>query len=79
MIWDIGKYRLRARAGWYSVLIGESNIAIVPVMGGYGVDDICLGEFSPRGTRYGASRVGWLNLILLKAIERWGRGGDPET
>ena len=49
---DIGKYRLRARAGWYSVLIGESNVAIVPAIGGYGVEleDIypSLGEFSPQ-------------------------------
>ena len=38
----LGKYRLRARAGWYSVLIGESNVAIVPALaiGGYGVEDI---------------------------------------
>ena len=46
-ILDIGKYRLRARAGWYSVLIGESNVAIDPAIGGYGVEDIYLGEFSP--------------------------------
>ena len=45
---DIGKYRLRARAGWYSVLIGESNVAIDPAIGGYGVADIYLGEFSPH-------------------------------
>ena len=30
------------------MLRGESNVAIVPVMGGYGVGDIYLGEFSPR-------------------------------
>ena len=47
-ILDIGKYRLRARAGWYSVLIGESNVAIDPAIGGYGVEDIYLGEFSPQ-------------------------------
>ena len=40
--------RLRARAGWYSVLIGESNVAIDPAIGGYGVEDIYLGEFSPH-------------------------------
>ena len=47
---DIGKYRLRACAGWYSVLIGESNVAIDPAIGGYGVEDIYLGdsEFSPQ-------------------------------
>ena len=38
----------RARAGWYSVLIGESNVAIDPAIGGYGVADIYLGEFSPH-------------------------------
>ena len=47
-ILDIGKYRLRARAGWYCVLIGESNVAIDPAIGGYGVADIYLGEFSPQ-------------------------------
>ena len=36
-----------AHDGWYSVLIGESNVAIVPAIGGYGVEDIYLGEFSP--------------------------------
>ena len=33
---------------WYSVLIGESNVAIDPAIGGYGVEDIYLGEFSPH-------------------------------
>ena len=33
---DIGKYRLWACAGWYSVLIGESNVAIDPAIEGYG-------------------------------------------
>ena len=42
----MGRYRLRARAGWYSVLIGESNVAIDPAIGGYGAADIYLGEFS---------------------------------
>ena len=60
-ILDIGKYRLRARAGWYCVLIGESNVAIDPAIGGYGVADIYLREFLPhlvsckietRGVRY---------------------------
>ena len=40
--------RLRARAGWSNVLIGESNVAIDPAIGGYGVADIYLGEFSPH-------------------------------
>ena len=44
----IGRYRLRSRAGWYSVLIGESNGAIDPAIGGYGAADIYLGEFSPH-------------------------------
>jgi hypothetical protein len=30
------------------VLIGESNVAIDPAIGGYGVADIYLGEFSPQ-------------------------------
>ena len=32
-----------------SALIGESNVAIDPAIGGYGVADIYLGEFSPQG------------------------------
>ena len=44
--------QLRAGPGWYSVLIGESNVAIDPAIGapagrGYGAADIYLGEFSP--------------------------------
>ena len=38
----------RRHAGQYSVLIGESNVAIDPAIGGYGVADIYLGEFSPH-------------------------------
>ena len=30
------------------MLIGESNVAIDPAIGGYGVADIYLGEFSPQ-------------------------------
>ena len=30
------------------VAIGESNVAIYPAIGGYGVADIYLGEFSPH-------------------------------
>ena len=53
----VGKYRLRARAaGWYSITVtvlrGESNVTVatvtgilVPAIGGYGVEDIYLGEF----------------------------------
>ena len=29
-------------------MIGESNVAIDPAIGGYGVEDIYLGEFSPQ-------------------------------
>ena len=41
------------------MLIGESNVAIDPAIGGYGVADIYLGEFSPHsplpGTQAGSS------------------------
>ena len=57
-ILDIGKYRLRARAGWYSVLIGESNVAIDPAIGGYGVEDIYLGLLLVNGA-------------LLASCRRW--------
>ena len=30
------------------MLRGESNVATVPAIGGYGVEDIYLGEFSPH-------------------------------
>ena len=30
------------------MVIGESNVAIDPAIGGYGVADIYLGEFSPH-------------------------------
>ena len=30
------------------MLIGESNVAIVPAIGGYGVENIYLREFSPQ-------------------------------
>ena len=30
------------------MLIGESNVAIDPAIGGYGAADIYLGEFSPQ-------------------------------
>ena len=46
-------------AGWYNVLIGESNVAIDPAIGGYGVADIYLGEFSPHGLR----ALGGLRLL----------------
>ena len=36
------------RGGRYNVLRGESNVAIVPAIGGYGAGDIYLGEFSPQ-------------------------------
>ena len=53
-ILDIGKYRLRARAGWYCVLIGESNVAIDPAIGGYGV---AIFIFSCNCEYYGLDRV----------------------
>ena len=33
------------------LIVGESNVAIDPAIGGYGVADIYLGEFSPHYTR----------------------------
>ena len=36
------------------MLIGESNVAIDPAIGGYGVADIYLGEFPPQFWRGGA-------------------------
>jgi len=43
------------------VLIGESNVAIDPAIGGYGVADIYLGEFSPPrvngGSNYDSLKV----------------------
>ena len=64
-ILDIGKYRLRARAGWYCVLIGESNVAIDPAIGGYGVADIYLREFLPH-----------LGKQLAQVAERGAEAGD---
>ena len=63
----IGKYRLRARAGrYYSVLIGESNhVAIDPAIGGYGVADTYLGEFSPH---YPRRRSYVLSLKIFESI-----------
>ena len=83
-ILDIGKYRLRARAGWYCVLIGESNVAIDPAIGGYGVADIYLGEFSPhsRPSRLpgaaaaSSARAGFLFGVLRRPLQaRQGRQG----
>ena len=43
------------------MLIGESNVAIDPAIGGYGVADIYLGEFSPHsplpGTQAGSQAL----------------------
>ena len=69
-ILDIGKYRLRARAGWYSVLIGESNVAIDPAIGGYGVADIYLGEFSPHSPLPGTQAGSSANLPLKSTSPR---------
>ena len=69
-ILDIGKYRLRARAGRYSVLIGESNVAIDPAIGGYGVADIYLGEFSPHSPLPGTQAGSSANLPLKSSSPR---------
>ena len=39
------------------MLIGESNVAIDPAIGGYGVADIYLGEFSPQHTGFFYSKI----------------------
>ena len=45
------------------MLIGESNVAIDPAIGGYGVADIYLGEFSPQWPISTLSPAeGWANL-----------------
>ena len=54
---DIGKYR---RLG--HVLIGESNVAIVPAIGRYGVEDIYLGDVSPQGPTVTGTRRPWASL-----------------
>ena len=54
-------YHWQPQAEWYSVLIvGESNVAIDPAIGGYGAADIYLGEFSPHYTMTKTRRVGVL-------------------
>ena len=54
------------------MLIGESNVAIDPAIGGYGVADIYLGEFSPHsplpGTQAGSSASLQLNLFIYLFI-----------
>ena len=39
------------------VAIGESNVAIYPAIGGYGAEDIYLGEFSPHPGRASDSQL----------------------
>ena len=52
--------------GTCSVLIGASNVAIVPAIGGYGVEDIYLGEFSP--TFESNWWPGWANLTVTTRV-----------
>ena len=44
----VSTINMKVNAGWYCVLIGESNVAIDPAIGGYGVADIYLREFLPH-------------------------------
>ena len=46
------------------MLIGESNVAIDPAIGGYGVADIYLGEFSPHSPLPGTQAGSSANLLL---------------
>jgi len=46
------------------VLIGESNVAIDPAIGGYGVEDIYLGEFSPHSPLPGTQAGSSANIIV---------------
>ena len=88
-ILDIGKYRLRARAGWYCVLIGESNVAIDPAIGGYGVADIYLREFLPHLVRRDRGRCAivetrelWssdLSLALVYSAAKFARQVSPNS
>ena len=75
---------MKVNAGWYCVLIGESNVAIDPAIGGYGVADIYLGEFSPhsRPSRLpgaaaaSSARAGFLFGVLRRPLQaRQGRQG----
>ena len=66
----MGRYRLRARAGWYCVLIGESNVAIDPAIGGYGVADIYLGEFSPHPGHPDFTNTGRVTRPLTRTTRR---------
>ena len=55
---DMGRYRLRARAGWYSVLIGESNVAIDPAIGAMALRIyISWGVFTSLPPSWNSSRV----------------------
>ena len=57
-----------ADIGSYSVLIGESNVAIDPAIGGYGVADIYLGEFSPHNSE--SSSRGQFQVQVPREIEK---------
>ena len=57
-------------AGWYSVLMGESNVAIDPAIGGYGAADIYLGEFSPHSPLPGTQAGSSANLLLKSSSTR---------
>ena len=48
------------------MLIGESNVAIDPAIGGYGVADIYLGEFSPHSPLPGTQAGSSANLLLTR-------------
>ena len=62
------------------MLIGESNVAIDPAIGGYGVADIYLGEFSPQSKKKSPQKSGEseypamdqeeYNRLLQNAIEQ---------
>ena len=52
------------------MLIGESNVAIDPAIGGYGVADIYLGEFSPHSPLPGTQAGSSANLLLKSTSPR---------
>ena len=62
-------------------MIGESNVAIDPAIGGYGAADIYLGEFSPQWYRRYAVQEALQARTLYprgrKLESREKRGGEP--
>ena len=50
------------------MLIGESNVAIDPSIGGYGVADIYLGEFSPHSPLPGTQAGSYENAGVAKSL-----------